>query len=1319
MTQFDTDGGAGEAFLRNVQPQPRPMCGKNLLKLLPTGNKDGGGAKAGRRKGTKGLSKAGAAATPPRRGGLFRRKQKHYEDIVNLDLTPVNTLFVTENENDCSCGETSEDSNSELPQLNSSSIDDSQTATVPMSRYGVEDGDDDDDVMVINDGNDNGGNDDYDNDDRWEQDERRASTPKSSNVATGTPKHVQPHGSPMNHKGGSTSSNTKEKNAKTTIDGQYNTNGFTLTTGLDDVPQFLPSALASQGSSPYLRHHQQQQQQHKQRQSPRDQSPIHTLPSVEEVVTEDYAGVSHMDSESTMSSMHSNPILDDSHGSDEAMARGSKERPAEKVLVSMREMILQQQDNLQELADKNNRYRQKLEMSNDRILHLRKEQLDQKDAITKLQFERESFEAEAVWLREELKTIRKELLDISTCSGTDNDGRRAGEQGMPGAGTVGLEPNGPPTATTSTMPTRVAPLSQATAMPAHSGQTMATSTNVGTIEPTAMATEATVLGTTTATATTTPTTSVMTPGVDETAFLDPRTFLSPSPTETDTSVNHNDYGGVPQVMATSEVRWSRSHKFAVSKKKGKPVDADEDDGVEASPQPMPRSTGISPQPPSSTPYRPRQETADVAPVPISSPHRAYQQQEQEQSSYFDIPGVSPRHKSLLDTDKENEIVPFANSNPFRSELSFQPIISDAVLDGDIPVKDEFDDMKGNNDDDDDDDDQNEDYIDEDDTDETPVVVAETAIVLPNNNTDGDNSVGISNAVTTTSDAPSSKEGYETESADFTYSTTTTTLQSRATTPALDFFSQPSTTTIASSSPPLSPGSPFQAYHREQRRQLYRPHADAVTVSTPSKSSDGIRSNPFMLADQRLLTPMQTASPDSLLVPHSVTTPQVWCQTPSPVSAGSPGSTNGPESDITTTPGTPQVETPGTTTTAIVATTPDDEANKDTIATRESTPKPPSSPSKTASTNELPPMFQTPPPPRRNINKKLPELPRSLPRSSSNVDNLRERLAAYLARTDSTSLLRQRLYERAKQRVQNQSSLSSSSSSSSTASSTVPPPTPGDGGSINNNNSRSNANDARDDVRKNNGGKNNKTGGGGVKKSTSLSDLPPADLKWAKAQSAVLRMIRDDLMADDALGTSTRTLPTKRTVPVVSAMDELDLSTSGNVDDLQRRVTNLRVRMIEMDLVADDLPMDDFDDVEGRDDDDHHHLGQNCSSFQTGGSNNDPTVRDSAPEERDGPPPSSPYVRHHVIYHDGGQHPREVRESGPTTDATRNNKRQDEPLQPQQHPQQRFRLQPRPDEDATERQRRLQEEAAEERYQSQRRVTFDQQASEKEMNWGSI
>lgn len=241
----------------------------------------------------------------------------------------------------------------------------------------------------------------------------------------------------------------------------------------------------------------------------------------------------------------------------------------------------------------------------------------------------------------------------------------------------------------------------------------------------------------------------------------------------------------------------------------------------------------------------------------------------------------------------------------------------------------------------------------------------------------------------------------------------------------------------------------------------------------------------------------------------------------------------------------------------------------------------------------------------------------------------------------------------------------------------------------------------------------------MKKSTSLSDLPPADLKWAKAQSAVLRMIRDDLMADDALGTSTRTLPTKRTVPVVSAMDELDLSTSGNVDDLQRRVTNLRVRMIEMDLVADDLPMDDFDDVEGRDDDDHHHLGQNCSSFQTGGSNNDPTVRDSAPEERDGPPPSSPYVRHHVIYHDGGQHPREVRESGPTTDATRNNKRQDEPLQPQQHPQQRFRLQPRPDEDATERQRRLQEEAAEERYQSQRRVTFDQQASEKEMNWGSI
>ena len=121
------------------------------------------------------------------------------------------------------------------------------------------------------------------------------------------------------------------------------------------------------------------------------------LPSVAEVVTEDYASISQMDSESTISSMDSSAGID---------------KP-ERVLVAMRDMILQQQENLQSLADKNKKYRERLEQSQDRILNMRKDHLDQGDVIKKLQFERESFEAEAVWLREELKTIKHELTNLA------------------------------------------------------------------------------------------------------------------------------------------------------------------------------------------------------------------------------------------------------------------------------------------------------------------------------------------------------------------------------------------------------------------------------------------------------------------------------------------------------------------------------------------------------------------------------------------------------------------------------------------------------------------------------------------------------------------------------------------------------------------------------------------------------------------------------------------------------------------------------------------------------------------------------------------
>jgi hypothetical protein len=87
----------------------------------------------------------------------------------------------------------------------------------------------------------------------------------------------------------------------------------------------------------------------------------------------------------------------------------ARKEEEEKALIAMRDTILQQQENLQRLAIKNQQYRDRLAESHGRVKSLYRNHLGSVEAIVKLQFERESFEAEAVLLREELKKIRNEL----------------------------------------------------------------------------------------------------------------------------------------------------------------------------------------------------------------------------------------------------------------------------------------------------------------------------------------------------------------------------------------------------------------------------------------------------------------------------------------------------------------------------------------------------------------------------------------------------------------------------------------------------------------------------------------------------------------------------------------------------------------------------------------------------------------------------------------------------------------------------------------------------------------------------------------------
>ena len=131
-----------------------------------------------------------------------------------------------------------------------------------------------------------------------------------------------------------------------------------------------------------------------------------SLSAVEEVTSsEDYGGdfQANQSFQSTISSKESGD-------GDDGIASANRQNQdtQDRMINAMKDMIVQQQKNIQDLDSKNHMYRSRLVASHDRVVDLRKEQMDQKDSIIKLQFERESFEAEAIWLREELLALKNQ-----------------------------------------------------------------------------------------------------------------------------------------------------------------------------------------------------------------------------------------------------------------------------------------------------------------------------------------------------------------------------------------------------------------------------------------------------------------------------------------------------------------------------------------------------------------------------------------------------------------------------------------------------------------------------------------------------------------------------------------------------------------------------------------------------------------------------------------------------------------------------------------------------------------------------------------------
>jgi hypothetical protein len=79
--------------------------------------------------------------------------------------------------------------------------------------------------------------------------------------------------------------------------------------------------------------------------------------------------------------------------------------PQEKndMLIGMRHLVLKQQMKLAELSEQNSQYRREIRSYQHTLLAMKEDQMTQKDQISLLTIEKETFEAEAIWLREKMK----------------------------------------------------------------------------------------------------------------------------------------------------------------------------------------------------------------------------------------------------------------------------------------------------------------------------------------------------------------------------------------------------------------------------------------------------------------------------------------------------------------------------------------------------------------------------------------------------------------------------------------------------------------------------------------------------------------------------------------------------------------------------------------------------------------------------------------------------------------------------------------------------------------------------------------------------
>jgi hypothetical protein len=90
-----------------------------------------------------------------------------------------------------------------------------------------------------------------------------------------------------------------------------------------------------------------------------------------------------------------------------------KQQQNNDMLTGMRNLILKQQKVLAQLSSENTQYRREIRSYQDVLLQMKENQTSQKDKMDLLTFEKETYEAETVWLREQLKSPERKILQQS------------------------------------------------------------------------------------------------------------------------------------------------------------------------------------------------------------------------------------------------------------------------------------------------------------------------------------------------------------------------------------------------------------------------------------------------------------------------------------------------------------------------------------------------------------------------------------------------------------------------------------------------------------------------------------------------------------------------------------------------------------------------------------------------------------------------------------------------------------------------------------------------------------------------------------------